>query len=457
MAQLSDWHENRTLWHATDLMGAAFAHGSQEVATEAAEFVLESGNLASNAARDLAQRILSKSTEADVPSNEVAEDLRRSVHRLRRQLVHYPHNAVRWVDLALEHTVLGNVEPAERAMRIALSLCPEDRFVLRAASRFYVHRDELDKAHGVLMKATSTRHDPWLVAAEIASASAANLKPKHVKLGRLMIDDRNFHPRQISELASAIGTLEFESGGRRKAKKSFSTALKDPTENSVAQAEWAFNNEGTWIENVDTKHVHRLFEAQAWAKLFTGDWAESLRQSLDWLRDQPFSAKPAELASYVAGSVLEDHALAIEILKQSLKPNPTNATILNNLAFSYANQDKLELASARLSEIDESGLDEGERIFVTATKGLLFFRQGNVDEGRAMYERAIRLAAAPEKVRYRISASINLALEEIRAQTEDSLKAYRFAAEVSEGVQDADIQLMLKRLHTRVEKNVNTV
>lgn len=370
------------------------------------------------------------------------------IQQLRRKLSDHPRNAIRWIDLALEHTVLGNPKQAARAMSIAMNLAPEDRFVLRAASRFYVHRGELDRAHGLLIRADSTRVDPWLVAAEIATASAADVKAKHIKVGRAMIENRKFHPRQVSELASALGTLEHETGGRRKSRRLFSKALEDPTENSVAQAEWAFNNEGVWIADVDTRRVKRLFEAQACAKLVSGEWAESLDQSLKWLSDQPFSSRPAQLASYIASSILENYDKAVEILDKARKPNPRDPGLLNNLAFAYASQGRIDLAEAALSEIGDANLDERERIVVTATKGMIAFRRGKSDEGRTLYHEAIRESSAPELVRFRVTAAINLALEELRAHSDLSIRAYRFAAEAFKGMTDVDILLMIERMKT---------
>ena len=44
----------------------------------------------------------------------------------------------------------------------------------------------------------------------------------------------------ISELASALATVEFSENNLRQSKKLIKLSLKEPTENSIAQAIWLF-------------------------------------------------------------------------------------------------------------------------------------------------------------------------------------------------------------------------
>lgn len=52
-----------------------------------------------------------------------------------------------------------------------------------------------------------------------------------------MVESNALAPRHTSELASAIGTLEFEHGNRKGVRRMFDRAMRDPTENTVAQAD----------------------------------------------------------------------------------------------------------------------------------------------------------------------------------------------------------------------------
>jgi Tfp pilus assembly protein PilF len=93
--------------------------------------------------------------------------------RLRRALAINTFDAYRWVDLALAYTIAGKLRKADRALKVAVSLAAEDRFVLRAATRFRLHQGNPEEALFLLKKAQRVRFDPWLLATYVATAEVA--------------------------------------------------------------------------------------------------------------------------------------------------------------------------------------------------------------------------------------------------------------------------------------------
>jgi len=87
------------------------------------------------------------------PTPDVAsvEENKKRAKSLRLRSKEELHNPFVWVDLARAYENLGVREKAERMMRVALTLAPEDRFVLRSAARLYFHHDEFEQAHRVIM------------------------------------------------------------------------------------------------------------------------------------------------------------------------------------------------------------------------------------------------------------------------------------------------------------------
>jgi len=74
-------------------------------------------------------------------------------------------------------------------------------------------------------------------------------------------------------------------------------------------------------------------------------------------------------------------------------------------------------------------------IVLTATRGLLLFRQGLIEEGRERYLSAITEAKRRKEPRLEALARVFLAMEEIRAQTpalETAVREARLAAEESQ-------------------------
>ena len=54
-------------------------------------------------------------------------------------------NPIVWVELARLYIMHDQVEKAERALLTALHLAPDNRFVLRSATRFFIHTDQFEK------------------------------------------------------------------------------------------------------------------------------------------------------------------------------------------------------------------------------------------------------------------------------------------------------------------------
>src|SRR5439155_22265534 len=124
---------------------------------------------ASPLARKPASSVPGIPTEFD--THPLGGDHRSRIRVLRQRSIAEPRNAFVWVDLALLYTTLGLRDQAARAIRIALALAPEDRFVLRCASRFLVHIGDAERAHHILKRSEATPYDPWLMAAEFAVSS----------------------------------------------------------------------------------------------------------------------------------------------------------------------------------------------------------------------------------------------------------------------------------------------
>src|SRR6202041_937686 len=120
--------------------------------------------------------------------------------RLKRIVRRQPRSALQWTDLALAHTVLGNVESARKAIRVAIALSPDNRIVLRAAARFYVCENDLDAARSVLSSDLNRLlSDPWLLAADIAIADLADQPLKFGNRARKLLET-DLAPRHLSEL-----------------------------------------------------------------------------------------------------------------------------------------------------------------------------------------------------------------------------------------------------------------
>lgn len=428
--KVRDWLEHHTVGHATDLVGSALTLGKEknerEVA-EAAKFLLQGNLSVSPWARELAKQALKDPEDAEKVSALKAleeftlyEKLYEKVRTLRHLLRTEPKDPITWVELSRLYAILGHGDQAEKSMTVALQLAMNNRFVLRSASRLWIYRDDPEKAHDIIGKADRTRYDPWLLAAEIAIGSINRKKPKFVKSARRMLSDGKISPVHISELASAVATLELASGSIKNSKKLFRLSLKHPTENSIAQVAWASRHNSTIL--LDDEYLNRpnTFEARSWYFYSQSIWEKAIQACRQWEYDQPFSSRPSIRSSYVSATALEDYARSEQFAKQGLRANPENSTLLNNLAFARINLGDINGAKEVLSKVKRLSLSDQEWVSLQATRGLLAFRTGNVDVGRNLYSEARSKAQKMKDSRLFALASVFYAIEEISHKNPDA-------------------------------------
>jgi tetratricopeptide (TPR) repeat protein len=410
---ISEWSVDRTVSVGADLLSVAFTLGRYEVAQDAAQFLLAEG--VSEPLRGVAMAYLAKG-ERPMASSADAEfsvdTLRRDIARFRVRLRGYPRNPILWAQLGRVYSSLGVFERAERAVRTAVSLAPDNRFIVRSASRFYLHVGDAQRAAEIVRRAVGVRSDPWLLAAEIALADAAGKSSRLIKDARELVDARRYSPNHVSELASALATIEAASGNRRAAQKLIRQSLDGAAENATAQAAWLRRNFSSL--NTAVVPTGSSWEARAWTAQHDGQWNIVIKESSRWQADEPFSSRPALVGSHAA-IMTEQFDHAISVLNLGLLSNPNDFTLRNNLAYSYAEKGHTKEAIAVFKGVKREQLSSHEAFVFDATLGLIAFRTGDVALGCMLYERAI---SGAERIRDRgeLLARIHYILELVRSR-----------------------------------------
>lgn len=419
---LADWRREPGLSVGADLVSAAMTVGFPHIAHDAARFVLAQDN-APPPARRIAQRCLDNASGLASPPflanycQFAFNEINFAIHQTRKRLKHFPWNAILWTDLALLFTTAGETQKAERAIRVALGLARNNRFVVRAACRLYLHTGDIEKAHAILLKVDGLKQDPWLLASEVAVASVRKRSSHHIRVARTLIDSQHFSPFHLSELGGALATIEAHDGALKRARQYCAFAMLEPAENAVAQTAWLSRRvDRTYFEPLVPRQPVSS-EASAWIARCEGDWALSLQFARQWQNEQPFSSRPAVFASHTALTGLDEFSTAVTILRQGLLSNPDDAVLYNNLAFALAKDGQLEGARTALDQASELEKSDQTKICLLATKGLLAFRSGDVQQGRILYGLAIGSAVSPELSVLGDIARVYLALEEVRAGT----------------------------------------
>jgi tetratricopeptide (TPR) repeat protein len=458
-AKLADWKRHRSVSFAADAVGSALVLRRGEEAIDAAKFLLSENSTAPRLAKELAEQIVALRTGStrllnqellDTSFPSIKKESRRRIRQLRDCLRQEPRNPIVLADLAREYTILGLKNQSKHFMELAVKLGPENRFILRSAARLFVHQEDPEHAQHVLRTAEAIRHDPWLLAAEIAVSSAAHKSSNYVKRGLGILEDHNYSLFSTTELASAIATIEMVNASSKSARKLFRRALVDPTENSIAQAEWASRNLMVDFAVTPNQVPPRVYEANAWEYFQNGNWDDSLRSSIKWLYDQPFSVRPVLLGGFITSTILEDFEQSERILKFGLIANKDDYTVLNNLAFVLASANKVEEARTFFDRINKIELPEGWDITVTATEGLLRFREGFPEEGRRLYLTAIEKARLPRFRHLSAKAAIYLAREELLAGSPKAKEAIDLARTETQNRKEKELLFLLERLNRSV-------
>ena len=205
-----DWKLNKTVIHAADLLSAAIVNNKRENKSviEAANYILLNRNKATAPQISLAFSILNKTEKTDLSKqfNEVtldklsafanSEPIREKIRETKNLLRQYPNNAILYVELARYYSILGQELNSVRSMKGALQLAPNNRFVLRCATRLFAHygsenNDYIEYIHFFLRKSSMIQLDPWLTSAEISISTLRNRTSKFIKKGIELINSKN--------------------------------------------------------------------------------------------------------------------------------------------------------------------------------------------------------------------------------------------------------------------------
>lgn len=456
-----DWNAHRKFGYAADLVSSAFALGLPDLPDSvraAAEFILSEVDAnEGNPVRQIAARLLVKpfgnaESGGSLPTGIELIHARLRAGRLAAQ--RYPFNPLLWVDLARDYASLGQGASAERAMRIAVGLAPDNRFVVRSFTRLALHLGQRERADlpeealRRLRRITRKTSDPWLAAAEIATSMVLGKSPSTIKGARSLLQSGDFSPFDLSELAGALGSLEIDAGATKAGKKFLSQALIRPTDNAVAQAAWTARHVDSSFLDPRSLEGPVTYEARAWEYYRGLRWHDAVNEAMNWHHDEPFASRPIHLATFVSGVVLADFVLCAELARAGLAVNSQDQTIRNNLAFALASYGNWKEAAEVLGELKPLKVREEIKTAYVATWGLISFRQGLLQEGRDLYRAAIERANKQGDVATEALATLYLAREERIAKTAEADPTLRCASELVAAKPLGHLQVVLNQVRS---------
>ncbi|MNU20781.1 hypothetical protein D3C71_90350 [compost metagenome] len=405
-----DWQNSKTIGVAADLISSSFISNDMfsEELQEAIKYVEANKFEASIPLLSLIDKIKSENNPSGENSNMIlemsiksAEEFRafvdssvidKMVSKTRNLTKEYTSNAIYWVELARLYTIKNQNIKAEKCIRVALNLAPDNRFVLRSAVRFFTHIHEEEKAIYYLKKSKSIKEDPWLISAHIATSKLINRYSPFIKNGIDLITSKKFSDFELTELASSVGSLELENGSFKRSKPYLDLSIANPNDNSLAQFEWLRKKESKLILKANLfNEVKNPFEAFTYENYKNGNFKDSIKNCINWFLDVPYSKRPLMFGSYLA-ALIGDFDLSIFLCLVGLKSNKREVGFINNIVYAYCLKNELSQVPQYLSLIDKNIIEElsvEEFIMLQATIGLYNIRQNNIEEGKRFYEIAL--------------------------------------------------------------------
>lgn len=468
-----DWQINKTVIHAADLLSAAIVNNKKEgvQVKDAANFILTNKNRASISQISLASQILNKTIEKDLSSRFIEINLdklptlispgpvREKIRVTKESINIFPYNPILYVELSRSYSIIGQQKNSIKAMQIALHLAPNNRFVLRSATRLFAHfnnadNEYLEYIHNILRKSPMTSIDPWLTSAEISIATIRDRTSKFIKKGIELVNSNNISPFNFTELASSIGTVELLYGGTKKSREFFNKALISPNDNSLAQIEWASTKDNHLDINPSLFDVKMNFEALALDNFHNNQYDLALDNAAKWFIDMPFSKRPIMFGSNLSATILKDQAKSISFLNAGLISHPNDPQLINNLAYSLALDNRPKEAFDELNKIrNVSDYDETTSICLTATKGLAYFRSGFADIGRKLYIEAIEKTNHIKNQELNWIAILNYAREEILIGSDYIVPVMDVVSKIPVESKEIEIKVLRKDVIELYEKH----
>lgn len=421
--------------YAADLAGSALAGGLPErgaIAVAALSSEEHGASLSS-----LVRAVRGEELPEPVGEREV-------VSRARLWLRERPNDPIAWASLARGHLLARLPDRAIRAMRVAVALGGDNRYILRSATSLLVAVDEPEEALHLLDRSQLKELDPWVLSAHLAVSSHLGKRPRLVKTARRIADSTDFPSIAVAELLSELGTIEFRAGKDRHARRLLERSLTASTENSLAQVQWASSRVSGLTVPDQHLEVPLANEARAIRAIEAAEWAGAVEECDQWLGDQPFSLGAALLGSHAAATGLGDAEKTEWFASQGLVLQKDEPTLLNNLAFALLEQGRTDEAERVLAVAVP---DEVSAVALTATHGLLEIKKGDLEGGRRLYQQAIRMARQKGERAQQAIATAMLARAEEQGESGAGLALFQEAVKLAQGQkQSSGVHELLDRM-----------
>ncbi|WP_348708480.1 hypothetical protein [uncultured Pseudoalteromonas sp.] len=311
-----------------------------------------------------------------------------------KKLVHFnPRDSLSWMDLGFYYSILGEMNKAMHCVDVAKNIDPNHAFIARSYARFLVHIGDPEQASWYLKNRPNLNSNPLIMSAYTAISSAFEIRNPSIKKAVSLIDNWGGDNAMVSELAACVGTIEFNNGSIKKAKKHIQVALTDPSENVISHVHWLHHKHNITFKNMP--HPSESIEGGVNDLYQKKKFEECRGKLIDMHQFQPYSAGPIVDAGYLSIAALDDPNFVIQLSDKRIPHSHMRFGELNNLIVA-----KLLLKQTKNLDVDLRLLAKRVDVEDTncsatfkATIGMAFMESGMIVEGKKQYDESIEMLA----------------------------------------------------------------
>ncbi len=291
-----------------------------------------------------------------------------------------------------------------------------------------------------------------MLSAELSLSTLKNQNSKFIKQGYTLINSKNYDLFSLTELQSSLATIELLNGSHKKSRELFHKSLVKPNDNSLAQFEWATTKDDRIKLEKLPADIKLDFEAKAIDSFNSKKYDDSIKNTIKWFADMPFSKRPIMFGSNLATILLKDHQLSIDFLNSGLISHPNDPQIINNLAYSFSLNNEPTKALSLLNKVNTSDLDYTTEVCLIATRGLAQYKLGNIEEGRNLYMEAIQSTKDNNERELNWIAILNFAREELLVNPKEKENLSALIDKIPDDSKNVEITTLKKDVKEIIEQ-----
>ncbi len=330
-----------------------------------------------------------------------------AIHCLRTALRHNTRSAALYQTLGVAYALAGQNERSATAFKTALTLSPNLGAALKALANTFVKINQTDAAIDLLSAYLDREPEDRDARLDLARAymSKQRFSPARAQLMKVFAScsSEDHVADRRSELANDIGFTYFSEREFKEAEQWFRSAIRY----SSSHGTLPYRNLAR-LYTVQERYIDALEVLGRSREIFGDDADTTMAKSFVYAQLGEYNRAISDLESLVSNGtdkpvaysmlgwlladVKHDYGKALKILSDAYSRLPADPVVLNDLAYVHLMLGNTQAARSLLEHQQLSSKSISD-VALTATRGLLYLREGNQERARHFYRDAATLAS----------------------------------------------------------------